>query len=148
MATKSASKPTKSVLIVESPAKGKTIEGYLGKGYKVVASYGHVRDLPKSKLGIDVEHDFEPQYMVPRGQASKIKALNDAGVIVEAWHQAGARPLDDAAHRDAATRGSAAWLSSRVPPCPGKCFGHAITPAAWSAARSSSRPSTSITYRW
>lgn len=78
MATKSASKPTKSVLIVESPAKGKTIEGYLGKGYKVVASYGHVRDLPKSKLGIDVEHDFEPQYMVPRGQASKIKALNKA----------------------------------------------------------------------
>ncbi|MCC7543294.1 type I DNA topoisomerase [bacterium] len=73
-----ATKATKSVLIVESPAKGKTIEGYLGKGYKVVASYGHVRDLPKSKLGIDVEHDFEPQYMVPRGQASKIKALNKA----------------------------------------------------------------------
>ncbi len=82
MAAKSASKPrksaTKSVLIVESPAKGKTIEGYLGKGYKVVASYGHVRDLPKSKLGIDIEHDYEPQYMVPRGQASKIKALNKA----------------------------------------------------------------------
>lgn len=69
---------TKSVLIVESPAKGKTIEGYLGKGYKVIASYGHVRDLPKSKLGIDVEHNFEPQYMVPRGSAAKIKALQKA----------------------------------------------------------------------
>ncbi len=68
----------KSVLIVESPAKGKTIESYLGKGYKVVASFGHVRDLPKSKLGIDVEHDFEPQYMVPRGSAAKIKQLKKA----------------------------------------------------------------------
>ncbi len=68
----------KSVLIVESPAKGKTIESYLGKGYKVIASYGHVRDLPKSKLGIDVEHNFEPQYMVPRGSAAKIKALQKA----------------------------------------------------------------------
>ncbi|MEI7818713.1 MAG: type I DNA topoisomerase [bacterium] len=68
----------KSVLIVESPAKGKTIEGYLGKGYKVVASYGHVRDLPKSKLGIDVENNFEPQYMVPRGSAARIKTLKNA----------------------------------------------------------------------
>lgn len=68
----------KSVLIVESPAKGKTIESYLGKGYKVIASYGHVRDLPKSKLGIDIEHNFEPQYMVPRGSAAKIKALQKA----------------------------------------------------------------------
>ena len=68
----------KSVLIVESPAKGKTIEGYLGAGYKVVASYGHVRDLPKSKLGIDVEHDFEPQYMVPRGSAKRIQTLKKA----------------------------------------------------------------------
>jgi len=68
----------KSVLIVESPAKGKTIEGYLGKGYKVVASFGHVRDLPKSKLGIDVDNDFEPQYMVPRGSAARIKTLKNA----------------------------------------------------------------------
>lgn len=73
---KSSSK--KTVLIVESPAKGKTIESYLGKGYKVVASYGHVRDLPKSKLGIDVENDFEPQYMVPRGSAARIKTLKNA----------------------------------------------------------------------
>lgn len=73
---KSAKK--KTILIVESPAKGKTIESYLGSGYKVVASYGHVRDLPKSKLGIDIEHDFEPQYMVPRGSAKRIKTLKNA----------------------------------------------------------------------
>jgi DNA topoisomerase-1 len=73
-----AAKKTKSVLIVESPAKGKTIEGYLGAGYKVVASYGHVRDLPKSKLGIDVENNFEPQYMVPRGSAKRIQTLKKA----------------------------------------------------------------------
>jgi DNA topoisomerase-1 len=74
----SKTSPKKTVLIVESPAKGKTIEAYLGKGYSVVASYGHVRDLPKSKLGIDVDHDFEPQYMVPRGSASRIKTLKNA----------------------------------------------------------------------
>lgn len=71
-------KALKSVLIVESPAKGRTIESYLGTGYKVVASFGHVRDLPKSKLGIDVEHNFEPQYMIPRGCASRIAALKKA----------------------------------------------------------------------
>ncbi|HSX47893.1 MAG TPA: toprim domain-containing protein, partial [Candidatus Nanoarchaeia archaeon] len=49
--------PAKNVVIVESPAKATTIEKFLGKDYKVVASYGHVRDLPKSKLGIDVEHN-------------------------------------------------------------------------------------------
>jgi DNA topoisomerase-1 len=69
---------SKTVVIVESPAKGKTIESYLGTGYKVVASLGHVRDLPKSKLGIDIEHDYEPQYMVPRGSAAKIKTLKKA----------------------------------------------------------------------
>jgi DNA topoisomerase-1 len=52
------------LVIVESPAKAKTIEGYLGKGYKVLASYGHVRDLPKSKLGINPE-TFDPEYIIP-----------------------------------------------------------------------------------
>lgn len=65
----------KNLVIVESPAKARTIERYLGKDFKVIASYGHVRDLPKSKLGIDVDHNFEPQYMIPRGTAKKIKAL-------------------------------------------------------------------------
>jgi DNA topoisomerase-1 len=54
----------KALLIVESPAKAKTINKYLGPGYTVMASMGHVRDLPKSKLGVDVEKDFEPQYII------------------------------------------------------------------------------------
>ncbi|HNT33336.1 MAG TPA: toprim domain-containing protein, partial [Candidatus Aminicenantes bacterium] len=54
----------KALLIVESPAKAKTINKYLGSGYRVMASMGHVRDLPKSKLGVDVDKDFEPQYII------------------------------------------------------------------------------------
>ena len=52
----------KHLVIVESPAKAKTIGKYLGKDYEVKASMGHLRDLPKSKLGVDIEHDFEPVY--------------------------------------------------------------------------------------
>ena len=55
------------LVIVESPAKVKTIKKFLGKNYTVAASNGHVRDLPKSQLGIDVEHDFEPKYITIRG---------------------------------------------------------------------------------
>ena len=54
------------LVIVESPAKVKTIKKFLGKNYTVAASNGHVRDLPKSQLGIDVEHDFEPKYITIR----------------------------------------------------------------------------------
>ena len=53
----------KNLVIVESPAKAKTIEKYLGGDYKVVASMGHLRDLPKSTRGIDIEKDFEPKYI-------------------------------------------------------------------------------------
>ena len=53
------------LVIVESPTKAKTISKFLGKDYAVETSYGHIRDLPRSKLGIDVEHDFAPQYLVP-----------------------------------------------------------------------------------
>lgn len=63
------------LVIVESPSKAKTIGKYLGSKYKVVASVGHVRDLPKSKLGIDIENDFEPQYISIRGKGDIIKAL-------------------------------------------------------------------------
>ncbi len=55
----------KSLIIVESPTKGKTISKFLAGAYQVEASYGHIRDLPKSKLSIDVEHDYAPQYVIP-----------------------------------------------------------------------------------
>src|SRR3990172_11514477 len=67
-------KSSKSLVIVESPSKAKTLNKYLGKNYTVLASVGHVIDLPKSKFGVDVEHDFLPQYQVIRG---KKKVLDD-----------------------------------------------------------------------
>ena len=73
--TKTAKAAKKTLVIVESPSKAKTIGKYLGSSYKVVASVGHVRDLPKSKLGIDIENDFEPQYIAIRGKGDLIKEL-------------------------------------------------------------------------
>ncbi len=64
-----------NLLIVESPAKAKTIEKYLGKKYKVMASMGHIRDLPKSDFGIDVENNFTPKYISIRGKSDLIRAL-------------------------------------------------------------------------
>ena len=64
-----------NLVIVESPAKAKTIKGYLGKNYKVTASKGHVRDLPKSTLGVDIENDFTPKYINIRGKGDLIKEL-------------------------------------------------------------------------
>ena len=66
---------TDKLIIVESPSKANTIKKFLGSNVKVVASMGHVRDLPKSKLGVDVEHDFEPQYINIRGKANLINSL-------------------------------------------------------------------------
>ena len=63
------------LVIVESPAKANTIKKFLGGKSKVVASMGHIRDLPKSKLGVDVENDFEPEYINIRGKASLINSL-------------------------------------------------------------------------
>ena len=63
------------LIIVESPAKANTIKKFLGGNTKVVASMGHIRDLPKSKMGIDLEHDFEPEYINIRGKASLINSL-------------------------------------------------------------------------
>lgn len=65
----------KNLVIVESPSKAKTIGKFLGSRYKVIASVGHVRDLPKSKLGIDIENDFEPQYISIRGKGDVIREL-------------------------------------------------------------------------
>ena len=66
------------LVIVESPAKAKTIGKYLGKDYEVKASMGHLRDLPKSKLGVDIEHDFEPVYQPIRGKEELISELKKA----------------------------------------------------------------------
>ena len=65
----------KYLVIVESPAKVKTIKKFLGSNYEVMASQGHVRDLPKSQMGIDVENDFEPKYITIRGKGEILAAL-------------------------------------------------------------------------
>jgi len=100
-----------SVVIVESPAKAKTIERYLGKGYKVTASMGHVRDLPPKKLGVDVDNDFQPEYEVLGGKKKVVgglqKAVRGAGEVYMAtdldregeaiaWHLCQALGLDPA----------------------------------------------------
>lgn len=69
---------SKKLVIVESPAKAKTLARYLGSGYVLKASLGHVRDLPKSKLGVDVEHDFTPQYVNMRTKTAVLKELKGA----------------------------------------------------------------------
>ena len=84
---KPAAKTTKSgtpragsgrLVIVESPAKAKTISKYLGRGYTVKASMGHIRDLPKSTLGVDVTDDFTPKYLVPRDKVKTVKDLKES----------------------------------------------------------------------
>lgn len=100
----------KYLVIVESPAKVKTIKKFLGNNYEVVASNGHVRDLPKSQLGIDVEHDFEPKYITIRGKgdilanlrkevkkADKVYLATDPDREGEAisWHLSKALKLDE-----------------------------------------------------
>ncbi|MBP3435382.1 MAG: type I DNA topoisomerase [Clostridia bacterium] len=76
-----------TLVIVESPAKAKTIQKYLGAGYEVVASMGHIRDLPKSLLGVDVKHDFKPRYVDIAGKSALIRRLKElaaqsSGVIL------------------------------------------------------------------
>src|SRR6188508_88331 len=73
----------KSLVIVESPAKAKTINKYLGRNFVVKASMGHVKDLPKSKLGVDVEHGFEPDFITIRGKSKVLKELKDAAKKVD-----------------------------------------------------------------
>ena len=89
--TKTASKlkkrakatPKKALVVVESPAKASTIRKYLGSGYVVKASVGHIKDLPKSKLGIDVEHRFEPAYEVIPGKEKVVTELRNAARSVD-----------------------------------------------------------------
>ncbi len=71
------------LVIVESPAKAKTIGKYLGSKYMVKASMGHVRDLPKSQLGVDIDHQFEPKYITIRGKGDVVKQLRDASKKVK-----------------------------------------------------------------
>ncbi|MBS3903339.1 MAG: type I DNA topoisomerase [Anaplasmataceae bacterium] len=73
----------KKLVIVESPTKAKTISKFLGKGYEVESSYGHVRDLPRSALGVDVENNFEPKYVVPRKQQKMVTALKKKAAKAE-----------------------------------------------------------------
>ena len=68
----------KNLVIVESPAKAKTIKKFLGSNYDVIASNGHVRDLPKSKMGVDIENDYEPQYITIRGKGDLLAELRKA----------------------------------------------------------------------
>ena len=70
-------KKKRTLVIVESPAKAKTIEHYLGPGYVVKASMGHLRDLPKKKMSVDIEHDFKPVYMPIEGKEKLIEELRE-----------------------------------------------------------------------
>ena len=100
----------KYLVIVESPAKVKTIKKFLGSNYEVLASNGHVRDLPKSRLGVDVEHDYEPKYITIRGKGDILAALRRASKKADkvylatdpdregeaiSWHLAEALKLDE-----------------------------------------------------
>jgi DNA topoisomerase-1 len=78
----------KSLVIVESPAKAKTINKYLGKDYKVLASVGHIKDLPKRGLGVDVENDFEPTYEIMPGKEKVVKEIKAAAKEAEAIYVA------------------------------------------------------------
>ena len=71
------------LIIVESPAKANTIKKFIGGNVKVLASMGHIRDLPKSKMGIDIEHDFEPQYINIRGKGDLIKTLKKEAALAK-----------------------------------------------------------------
>ena len=77
------SSTVKNLVIVESPAKAKTLEAYLGEGYRVEASVGHVRDLPRSGLGVDVESGFEPEYVTIDGKGQILKKLKSAAKEAE-----------------------------------------------------------------
>ncbi|HEU5315474.1 MAG TPA: type I DNA topoisomerase, partial [Chloroflexota bacterium] len=102
----------KKLVIVESPAKAKTIEKFLGRGYTVKASLGHVRDLPKRRLGVDVENGFEPTYVVPKEKKDTVKELTQ--------HVRGASELLLATDPDREGEAIAWHLSQAVAPKPAR----------------------------
>src|SRR4030043_1700847 len=69
---------SRKLVIVESPAKAKTLSRFLGSSYSVKASLGHVRDLPKSQLGVDTDNDFAPKYVTPRAKQPVVKGIKEA----------------------------------------------------------------------
>ncbi len=79
---------SKNLLIVESPAKARTIKKYLGPDFDIMASVGHVKDLPVKKLGVDLEKDFKPEYVTIKGKGKVLKALKDAGKKADAVYLA------------------------------------------------------------
>ena len=104
----------KNLVIVESPAKAKTIEGYLGKDFLVKSSYGHVRDLPKGQLAIDIENNFEPTYEISKDKVDLVRELKKLSKEAEtvwlatdddregeaiSWHLAESLDLNDAKTR-------------------------------------------------
>ncbi len=78
----------KKLVIVESPAKARTLSKILGKGYSLKASMGHVRDLPKSQLGVDIENGFAPKYVVPRAKSKLVRELKQAAQTASAVYLA------------------------------------------------------------
>jgi len=80
--------PSKELVIVESPAKARTLGKILGSKYSLKASMGHIRDLPRSKLGVDIDHDFTPGYVVPRTKSKLVKELKEAGKKAKAIYLA------------------------------------------------------------
>ncbi|HQY00987.1 MAG TPA: toprim domain-containing protein, partial [Flavobacteriales bacterium] len=79
-------KKSSDLVIVESPAKAKTIEKYLGEGFTVLSSYGHVRDLPERDLSVDVEHGFEPTYVIPDDKKDRLRQLQkEADKATTVW---------------------------------------------------------------
>ncbi len=76
----------KNLVIVESPAKAKTIEKFLGKDYKVMSSYGHIRDLKTKEFSIDIEHDYTPQYVIPADKKKLVSELkSEAKSAEQVW---------------------------------------------------------------
>ena len=129
------------LVIVESPAKAKTIGKYLGNDYEVTASMGHIRDLPASQLGIDVEHDYTPQYISIKGKEKLIKELKSKakhadGVILAtdpdregeaiSWHLANT-PAPSTKTSSTPSRPAVcwtvSWATSSAPSSGGRCAG-------------------------
>ena len=110
------------LVIVESPAKAKTIGKFLGRGYKVEASQGHVRDLPKSQIGVDVDNNFEPKYITIRGRGEILSKIRKEAKAASKIYLATARA------RPSPGTWPTCWASTRIPP------------AASNSTRSPARP--------